>query len=65
MQLTKTNQSTHKHTHTQAVHLSDVNPKVGPVSGGTRLFLTGSNLNVGSRLQIYLDDIPCTVDASR
>jgi hypothetical protein len=46
----------------QAVHLADVNPRIGPVSGGTRLLLTGSNLNVGSRLQVYLDDIPCPLD---
>lgn len=46
----------------QAVHLADVTPRIGPVSGGTRLLLTGSNLNIGSRLQIFLDDIPCQLD---
>lgn len=47
---------------TQPVHLADVNPRTGPMSGGTRLYLSGSNLNVGSRVQVYLDDIPCMVD---
>ena len=42
--------------------MADVNPKIGPVSGGTRLYLSGSNLNVGSRISIFLDETPCALD---
>lgn len=45
----------------QSVHLSGVSPRQGPVSGGTKLTLSGSNLNIGSRTQILLDDIPCSL----
>ncbi|GBL68111.1 Plexin-B, partial [Araneus ventricosus] len=44
------------------VELSRVHPNKGPQSGGTRLYLIGANLNVGSQLQVLLDDIPCEVD---
>jgi hypothetical protein len=42
--------------------LNEVNPKVGPQSGGTRLYLTGSNLNIGSNIEIFLDELPCRVE---
>ncbi|PRD29999.1 UNVERIFIED_CONTAM: PlexB [Trichonephila clavipes] len=43
----------------KVVELSRVHPNKGPQSGGTRLYLIGANLNVGSQLQVLLDDIPC------
>ncbi|KAF8794646.1 Plexin-B like protein [Argiope bruennichi] len=46
----------------KVVELSRVHPNKGPQSGGTRLYLIGANLNVGSQLQVLLDDIPCEVD---
>ncbi|EEC13881.1 plexin B, putative, partial [Ixodes scapularis] len=39
-------------------------PKVGPQSGGTRLYLNGTNLNVGSHVSVHLDDIVCHVERS-
>lgn len=44
------------------VELNAVHPKTGPQAGGTRLYLTGSNLNVGNELEVYLDDLQCIVD---
>ncbi|UYV78867.1 plexB [Cordylochernes scorpioides] len=44
------------------VQLMDVHPKSGPQSGGTRLYLSGTNLNTGSQLEVFLDELPCAVD---
>ncbi|EEC14243.1 plexin B, putative [Ixodes scapularis] len=44
------------------VLVKDLQPRTGPQSGGTRLYISGSNLNVGSRLEVFLDSLPCTVD---
>nr|XP_046918711.1 plexin-B-like [Dermatophagoides farinae] len=44
------------------IELIDVNPKIGPQSGGTRIYLSGKNLNIGSNVAIYLDDLPCYVE---
>lgn len=46
----------------KVVQVRDLQPKTGPQSGGTRLYISGSNLNVGSNLQVFLDTLPCTVD---
>lgn len=46
----------------KVVELNRVHPNKGPQSGGTRLYLTGSNLNVGSHLKVTLDELPCEVD---
>ncbi|KAH9425398.1 hypothetical protein DERP_006006 [Dermatophagoides pteronyssinus] len=46
------------------IELIDVNPKIGPQSGGTRIYLSGKNLNIGSNVAIYLDDLPCHVERS-
>ncbi|RWS18010.1 plexin-B-like protein [Dinothrombium tinctorium] len=45
----------------KTVHLNDVSPKFGPQSGGTRIYLTGSNFNIGSNMKVFLDDFPCDV----
>lgn len=50
--------------HYKAVELTGVYPPIGPQSGGTRLYLKGSNLNIGSQTEIMLDDLPCTVERS-
>ncbi|PRD35992.1 UNVERIFIED_CONTAM: PlexB [Trichonephila clavipes] len=51
--------------HYKAVELNGVYPNVGPQSGGTRLYLKGSNLNIGSQVEITLDDdLPCRVERS-
>lgn len=46
----------------KVVQLDSVHPNKGPQSGGTRLYLIGSNLNVGSHLTVSLDNMPCIVD---
>ncbi|GIY22761.1 hypothetical protein CEXT_649381 [Caerostris extrusa] len=50
--------------HYKAVELTGVYPNVGPQSGGTRLYLKGSNLNIGSQVEVMLDDLPCRVERS-
>nr|XP_037273695.1 uncharacterized protein LOC119165713 isoform X2 [Rhipicephalus microplus] len=37
-------------------------PHTGLQSGGTRLCISGSKLNVDSNLTVYLDNLTCTVD---
>lgn len=46
----------------QIVELHDSSPKFGPRSGGTRIYLSGTNLNIGSLLNVYLDHLICIVD---
>uniref|UniRef100_A0AC34RI63 Sema domain-containing protein n=1 Tax=Panagrolaimus sp. JU765 TaxID=591449 RepID=A0AC34RI63_9BILA len=36
-------------------------PSFGPVSGGTKLSITGWNLDIGSNVSVYLDNLPCKV----
>ncbi|XP_076356920.1 plexin-B-like [Tachypleus tridentatus] len=45
----------------QNVILTNVYPNKGPQSGGTHLFLSGSNLNIGSNIQVFLDKLPCII----
>lgn len=44
--------------------LRDHQPRFGPQSGGTRLTLTGANLNAGSNIQVFLDELPCQLEPS-
>lgn len=37
-------------------------PNIGPQSGGTRIYISGNNLSIGTTLEIYLDEYPCIVD---
>jgi plexin A len=37
-------------------------PSKGPRSGGTKLEIFGSNLEIGSRRKIFLNDVPCLVE---
>lgn len=39
-----------------------MSPKIGPQSGGSRIYLSGKNLNIGSHVAVYLDDLPCFVE---
>lgn len=50
--------------HFKSIYLRDHQPRYGPQSGGTRLTLTGLNLNIGSSIQVLLDELPCQVEAS-
>ncbi|XP_022708589.1 plexin-B-like [Varroa jacobsoni] len=50
--------------HYKEIELTGVYPRVGPQSGGTRIYLNGTNLNVGSNVSVMLDDIPCIVERS-
>ena len=46
----------------EQVEVYDIWPRVGPKSGGTRLYVQGVNLNIGSNIEVLLDDAPCIVD---
>ncbi|RWS31673.1 Plexin-B-like protein [Leptotrombidium deliense] len=46
------------------VHLDDVYPKFGPKSGGTAISLTGFNFNIGSNIEVFLDDFACDIKKS-
>lgn len=35
-------------------------PTFGPMSGGTRLSIFGQNLDAGSNVTVFLDNLPCT-----
>ncbi|KAG1679056.1 Plexin-B [Nymphon striatum] len=48
--------------HYKAVTLNDVSPNRGPQSGGTILYISGSNLNIGSRVEVNMDGSPCRVN---
>uniref|UniRef100_A0A670JC12 Plexin A4 n=1 Tax=Podarcis muralis TaxID=64176 RepID=A0A670JC12_PODMU len=39
--------------------LFDLNPKRGPVSGGTQVTITGKNLNAGSNVSVLFGEHPC------
>lgn len=41
--------------------IDDFNPKFGPVSGGTKITITGSHLNAGSSIKAYIDKLPCEI----
>ncbi|PSN58484.1 hypothetical protein C0J52_00769, partial [Blattella germanica] len=38
-----------------------ISPKYGPRSGGTVLKITGRYMNAGSRIQAFIDDLPCEI----
>ena len=43
--------------------LVSFSPSKGAVSGGTLLKIRGSNLDIGSKAMVYLDEVPCQVDS--
>nr|XP_037277403.1 uncharacterized protein LOC119170365 [Rhipicephalus microplus] len=52
----------HKKFQFQQVMVRDIQPCTGPQSRGTRLYISGSNLDIDNNLTPYLDILPCTVD---
>ena len=47
------------------ITLENVTPRFGPVSGGTLIAIEGVNLNIGSNILVYLDNLPCKVNLSQ
>ncbi|XP_066996957.2 plexin-B isoform X2 [Anabrus simplex] len=47
------------------VQLEGVFPPMGPQSGGTQLAITGKDLNIGSSISAYLDNLPCQVNSTQ
>ncbi|XP_045144860.1 plexin-A4 [Echinops telfairi] len=43
----------------QTLTLSDLKPRQGPMSGGTQVTVTGSNLNAGSNVVVMFGNQPC------
>lgn len=43
-------------------NITSISPKHGPVSGGTRLRISGVYMNAGSRIQAFIDDLPCEIN---
>lgn len=37
-------------------------PNAGPHSGGTRVYIVGNNLSIGTNLEVFMDTYPCIVD---
>ena len=42
--------------------LSDFSPTKGAASGGSLVRISGHNLHIGSRVEAFFDEVPCTVD---
>ena len=47
------------------IQVDNVTPKFGPVSGGTVIAVEGINLNIGSTILVFLDNLPCKVNLSQ
>ncbi|KAK6995420.1 plexin A3, partial [Biomphalaria glabrata] len=60
-------QSSQYHTHFkyQIPRLDDIEPKVGPKSGGSRVTIKGKDLDTGGLHEVAFNDIPCTVIQDR
>lgn len=43
----------------QTLTLSDLKPRRGPMSGGTQVTITGTNLNAGSNVVVMFGKQPC------
>lgn len=43
----------------QTLTLSDLKPSQGPMSGGTQVTITGTNLNAGSNVVVMFGKKPC------
>jgi plexin A len=41
--------------------IESIHPKFGPRSGGTRLKITGQFMNAGSKIQAFINDLPCDI----
>ena len=42
--------------------MHDFTPKLGPLSGGTKLVISGSNLNIGSIHSVLLAGQACNIE---
>lgn len=42
----------------------ELSPKIGPISGGTKLSIIGLSLNIGSSISVYLDNFECIVNTT-
>jgi plexin A len=42
--------------------IMSISPTHGPVSGGTRLSISGHYMNAGSRIQAFIDKLPCEIN---
>ena len=47
------------------IRIDNVTPRYGPVSGGTVIAIEGVNLNIGSSILVFLDNLPCKVNLSQ
>merc|ERR1719410_1213983 len=47
------------------IRIDNVTPRYGPVSGGTLIAIEGVNLNIGSSILVFLDNLPCQVNLSQ
>lgn len=45
-------------------NITSIYPTHGPVSGGTTLKIFGVYMNAGSRIQAYIDDLPCEISST-
>ena len=45
--------------------VDNVTPRFGPVSGGTVIAIEGVNLNIGSSISVFLDNLPCKVNQAQ
>lgn len=50
------------HFHYLDYSLTDFTPTKGAASGGSLVRISGTNLNIGTRVQAFFDEVPCTVD---
>ncbi len=50
------------HYHYLDYSLSDFSPTKGAASGGSLVRISGSNLHIGTRVEAFFDEVPCTVD---
>ncbi|XP_026681797.1 plexin A3-like, partial [Diaphorina citri] len=41
--------------------IKSIQPLQGPRSGGTILHISGSHMNAGSRIEAFIDDLPCRI----
>lgn len=48
----------------QSPLILDIQPRNGPMSGGSRVTILGQDLNTGGQLKAVLGDAPCIVDRS-
>lgn len=53
------------HFHYKDIKLFGLFPKMGPLSGGTKLSIIGKWLNIGSSISAFLDNYECTINMTQ